>query len=84
MDSYLQKESKWENINNESIRLYNKGKERIYTKKRKYIFIIKRGERKSAWVHWRTTEKRAYQTLEFTSNTTSFFHRKKNNKKYIV
>jgi len=55
------------------MRSYNKGQERVCTKKRKNIFVVERGERKGAQVHKWTIEERVYQTLEITLNSTSVF-----------
>jgi len=60
VDLCLWKESKWENANEESMRSYNRDKERICAEKEKDISVIKRREGRGVWVYWRTVEKRVY------------------------
>jgi len=60
MDTCLWKESKWENADKEVVRLYNRSKERVYAKKEKDIFIVKKREKRSMWVHRRINKERVY------------------------
>ena len=43
---------------------------RVHTKEGKNISIVKKRKRRGTRVHQGTTEKRVYQTLEVTSNST--------------
>jgi len=77
VDLYLQKESKWEDANKESIGLCDRSKEKVYTKKEKGISIIKGREREGVQFFQRTIEKRVYQALKVILNNVSVFCRKK-------
>ena len=48
MDSYLQKESEWENANKEDVRLCNRGKRRVCIKREK-IYLLLREERREVY-----------------------------------
>ena len=76
MDSYLWKESKWEDINKEIVRPYNKDERRVYTKKEEGVSIVKARKKRSMRVYQKTIEKRVYQILKVISNGTSVFCRK--------
>ena len=76
MGSYLWKESKWENTNKKVVESCNRVKEKVYAKEGKGESVIKKRERRAAWVYWRTTEEEIYQTLKITSNCTGVFCRK--------
>ena len=51
MNLCLQKESEWENTNEEVVGSCDWDKGRVYAKEGKGILIIKRRERRDAWVH---------------------------------
>jgi len=54
----------------------NRDKEKICTEKEEGISTIERREKRGVQVHWRTIEKKVYQTLKVTLNSTSVFCRK--------
>jgi len=68
VNSYLWKESKWEDINEKDVGSCDRSKGRVCTEKKKDIPIVKGRKRRGMRVYWRTIEKRVYQTLEVTSN----------------
>ena len=73
MNLCLQKESEWENTNEEVVGSCDWDKGRVYAKEGKGILIIKRRERRDVWVHWIKTEEGIHQTLKVISNSTYIF-----------
>ena len=70
------KKASEKNADQKDMRLYYWYKERICTKKREGVSIVKKEERRSAQVYLQTIEKRVYQTLKVASNSTSILCRK--------
>ena len=60
MNSYLQKESEWEDTNEKGVGLCNRSEENICTEEEEGIFIVEKRERRGVWVHKKTTEERVH------------------------
>ena len=60
MDSYIWKEGKWENANEEDVGSCDRDKGEIHTEKRESVSVIERRERRGVWVHRETIEEEVY------------------------
>ena len=64
--------------------LCNRVEKRIYAKKEKSIFTVKREKKEGTSIYKRLTTKRIYLVIKITTDLTSPFIAKKNSKRRIV